>query len=141
MRILPLPTKHFFTKTNEVPLRNKNGKFNTYKCSKCGLQAFQYIHDPKVMILCNNQPNIVVENCPFEPKKFEGMLIRINEAFNLGAQWKNIKKNSVHVIIPSPYGYPNGDRGVWIRGAENIPIKIFFDECTVLHGHIRRNKF
>jgi hypothetical protein len=140
MKHIFLPSMHNFVLQSEKPKRSPNGNFNTYRCSNCGIEGKQYTDEKAVIIVSKNYPAKMISNCPIEPKEFVGLKIKITEVWSLGSQWNNIKKDTIHMIVPSPQGKINGDRGVWVKGVGE-PVKIFFDEFEFVETTFKRNKF
>lgn len=115
---------HQWAKENMVTQHNRNGMYDVYRCSCCGLEVKSYSLG---MIAAYEKDRAKLDNCPGRASKSQ---IRITHCNANGKQFENLFPGSKHMIIPPPPGYDN-KRGEWVMGMGE-PVLVLFNEFVYI---------
>lgn len=113
-------TNHKFEKQNLVTMFDRQGQYDVYKCSACGLSG-KARDLASVSVSGSNKKRVL--NCP---KAVLVRRIRIINCSAYGKAFENLKPGSIHDVISPPAGHDNS-RGVWVMGVGE-PVKVLFGE-------------
>lgn len=129
-----LPSIHSFEKISTK--EDSHGeKYDLCRCKKCGLEGRKYDNENCVTILrkyTDKQIHLCDSDLKYCADPFVGKHIKITQCNAFGARYNNCKPNTFHTIIEPPFGYRNGDRGVYVKGVCE-PVKVFFDEFVFVN--------
>jgi len=124
MKTITLSPIHDFKKTNSVTIHKRGEMYDTYKCTRCGIEGKRTSLAP-ILQLNKEYPLEKICNCTgFD---YTNKFIKIIQCNASGTQWSNLTPSSIHTIIDPPSGYANGDNGVWVTG-NGADVKVLFDE-------------
>lgn len=121
---------HHFKKIHDFTKTDRLESYNAYRCINCKLIG-RRINREHIIYVSDTYSKERIELCQKDKliDKYVGKQIQISCKIIGTIALSNLSIYSIHTIIKPPSKKEiNGERGVWVMGSQNVPVKVFFDE-------------
>ena len=116
-------SNHDFQKVNLVTMRDKQGTYDIYQCTKCNIQGIRRGFTDTIVATGTRNKFLYCTGA----ECLEGKKVKILKCMAYGPQFANLEPGTIHTVVQPPGDYKNDSSGVWVDGIGE-PVKVLANE-------------